>query len=255
MRQEIIENLKTTFIEDTRVHAMWLEGSDGTGQVDAYSDIDLVLDVMDGHEEAIFTAIERALSTLGTLDMQIKSPVGHPKIQTRFYRLKEGGPYLILDVSIQSHSRKPEESHFVKGDRVEVPVILFDKGQVIGYRDYDWQEIKAGMADRLLAIEALYAQHARVDKYLKRGHYLEALLYYGKYVVEPIVDLVRMCHIPEHFYLHLIHISDHVPAADRQLLEKLYQNDSLASIEQNMGLAQQAYPGLLRQVKEQIGNY
>lgn len=255
MREEIINHLKETFLEDHRVHAMWLEGSDGTNQVDAYSDIDLVLDVADGHEEDIFTLLESRLKDLGSLEMNIESQVGHPKIRTKFYRLKEFGPYLILDVSIQSHSRAPEESHFVKGDKVEVPVVIFDKAGVVAYRDYDWLQIKTGMAERLKAIEDLYQQHARVEKYIKRGHYLEALLYYGKYVVEPIVDLVRMCHIPEHFYLHLIHISDHVPAADRQLLEKLYQNDCLESLEKNMQLAQQAYPGLLRQVKEQMGNY
>ena len=48
-REQIIEYLKKFSIEKPYVNAMWLEGADGIGRVDEYSDIDFWFDVEKSH--------------------------------------------------------------------------------------------------------------------------------------------------------------------------------------------------------------
>ena len=46
-RQRLIELYERRFRDDERVRALWLEGADGLGMADAYSDVDLWLDAAD----------------------------------------------------------------------------------------------------------------------------------------------------------------------------------------------------------------
>ena len=57
-REHIIERFSDRLINNHFVYALWLEGADATGTVEEYSDIDLWLDVDDGHEEKIFEEVE-----------------------------------------------------------------------------------------------------------------------------------------------------------------------------------------------------
>lgn len=255
MRNRIITLLKTELQKQPHIHACWLEGSDGLNQVDAYSDLDVVLDVDDHAVDGVYQTLEKLLKEIAPLDMSIESQVGHPKIRTHFYHLEGTSEYLILDISIQCHSRAPEESHFYVDDKVEVPLVLFDKSNIIQYKQRDMSLMKQELKDHIANLEGFYQQHARVIKYIRRGHFLEAQLYFNKYVASPITDLYRIIHIPEYYDLFLIHISDHLPEYAVLNLEQLHQNNSLASLEANIKLARQLYPELLKEAKAQVEKY
>ena len=66
-RETILSLLEEGLRNNPAVHALWLEGADGLGTTDEYSDLDIWLDVADGREEDI---LELCLSLL--------EPVGKP---------------------------------------------------------------------------------------------------------------------------------------------------------------------------------
>ncbi|MGB0886452.1 MAG: hypothetical protein ACPGVH_01705 [Chitinophagales bacterium] len=248
-RAEIIKLINQLFIDDKTVNAFWLEGADGLGNVDEYSDIDIVLDVDDGFENCIFETFEQELNKIGSLDLNVEDFVDHPKIRTKFYHIENSNEYLILDFSIQSNSRNSKENIFTKGDIVSFPKIIFDKKEVVKFSTEIKNNYSENFKDRISIFKARFKQHSRVLKYVERNLFLEASMYYRKYVTQPIVELMRMKYTPKYHYLHLIHISNHIPKEEKLILEKLYKINSLADIKTNTKFAQNIFNDLVKQVE------
>lgn len=249
-REEIITWIKETFIDHSDVNAYWLEGADGTGKVDEFSDVDIVLDVKDGKEDEIFKTIDELFKGYGELDLNYEQEIDHPKLRQKFYHFKNSSEYLIIDFCVQSHSRDKKESTFSYDDLLEVPKVIFDKKSIVNYEVFDDSETKVGMRMRIEELKSRYTQHSRVVKFIERDQYLEAIMYYGKYVAEPIVELMRMKYTPKYHYLHLIHITDHVPSEEKEILEKLYQNANLEDLRKNVKFARTVYNKLLPEVEK-----
>ena len=70
-RNSIIAYLKEFAREKPYVNAMWLEGADGLGMVDEYSDIDFWFDVEKSHQESFLYACVRALERLSPADSRV----------------------------------------------------------------------------------------------------------------------------------------------------------------------------------------
>ncbi len=223
-RYIIIQEIEKEFIDNPKVYAYWLEGADGLDKVDEYSDIDIVLDVEDGFESDIFIATERVLLNLGELDVNYKVNHQHPKIHQKLYHIKNSNEYLIIDFCIQSHSRPQSESTFVKGDILEFPKIIFDKYNVITIVEQQEEYNIEILKERVEELISRYKQHSRVIKYVERGTFAEAFMYYMKYVADPLVELARIQYTPKYFYLHMIHISDHIP---KRVVEELENSTRL----------------------------
>ncbi|MDR7856593.1 hypothetical protein [Tissierella sp.] len=249
-RDMIINLIKDRFISVKEVHAYWLEGADGLNAVDKYSDIDIWLDVEDGYEDKIFQIAEEEFSKLGKLDFKFNVDHSHPKIHQNYYHIEGSSEYLIIDFCIQSHSRDKDEVRFVEGDILEFPKVIFDKSGVITIiKDYEQVDINL-MQKALDEIRSKYKQHSRVLKYVERKNYLEAFIYYLKYVADPLVELVRLKYTPKYFDLHLIHISNHIPEKDRKLLEYYYQISSLNDIQVKTVEAKEVCKKLMREIGE-----
>lgn len=230
MRKKIIQIIRDRLIDNPHVFAFWLEGSDGLNAIDEYSDIDIVLDVEDGAESDIFSIVEDTLEKLGELDLNYEVNHGHPKIRQKIYHICNSSEYLIIDCDIQSHSRDKEESIFQLGDIVSFPKVIFDKSSVVSIKEQK-EEIDIGLIrERIEDLKARYKQHARVIKYVKRKHFAEAFMYYTKYVADPLVELTRLLYTPKYHYLHMIHISSHVPTEEVKKLEEYYKLSSLDDI-------------------------
>src|SRR5437588_745187 len=99
-KQQIIEALKKRFERDPLVFALWLEGSDAIGGGDELSDLDLVMDVQDTHEEAVLAAIRDELATLGELDLV--SPIERPNafIWYQVFHIRNSPEFLLIDASM-----------------------------------------------------------------------------------------------------------------------------------------------------------
>lgn len=125
IRERIVHLLRDTFIDQEWIYAMWLEGSDGTGSVDHLSDLDIVFDVEDGYEEQLLETLEKTLTAIGPLDYKYEG--GKPDELLRYivYHIEGTPSALLLDITVQSHSRKYE---FVIEDLGTVPINIFDDG-------------------------------------------------------------------------------------------------------------------------------
>ncbi|XMB86750.1 hypothetical protein RJG79_02870 [Mycoplasmatota bacterium WC44] len=233
MRETIIKEIKTALQNNQYVFALWLEGADALGKVDKYSDIDFVADVLDNFEYKIFKLIEDTLSKIGKLDINEEVYVDHDKIYQKIYHLENTSEYLQIDFNIQSHSRKKEESTFVNGDIFEYAKLLFDKNNVVTFKEEDYVVDKEYIIRKVNEFRIRYTQHSRVIKYCEREQFLEAKMYYNKYVADPLLELARLIYTPKYFYLYMLHISDHMPKNVIEELESFYKVSNTRDIKEN----------------------
>lgn len=247
-RDDIINKLKYALEPLPFVYALWLEGADTNGTLDEYSDIDIWIDVEDSNIDKVLDAVESALLRLGRIDYKYVMPQGHPKLGQTVYHLEESSEYLMIDMNWQLHSR--DDYTFIRGDKIETARVIFDKDNIIRYKDYDLQDNAESNTRRLEEARYRYTQHCRVLKYVYRRMYPEAYAYYNRYVVEPLIDLLRLIYTPAHSDYYLIHISHHIPEVERQKLESFLRISSFEDIEKKTAEAQVWFDELLEQVIE-----
>ena len=236
VRWIIIKRLQEYFEPRSDVYACWLEGADGLGKVDAYSDIDLWLDVEDGQEIPVLEGCLTVLEEFGPLDLVERHDHPHPKIFQYNAHISGTPEFLIVDICVQSHSRGSEGCTFVEGDPAELPDILFDKADVVKMipePPLNQEEIKSVFRQ----CQETLAQQSRVRKYILRRKYLEAKAYYEKYVYEPLVTMYRLLYTPRHHEYGPVHISDHLPDEVVGNLEVLHRFTGLEDIERNLNMA------------------
>lgn len=230
-RQDIIKYLKEFSEEKTYVNAMWLEGADGVGRVDEYSDIDFWFDVGAGFQESFLYECIAAAEKLGELDSRydmIRKEIAQSNIH-----LKNAPEYLTLDICVQSHEiRGKEATCYVKDDIAERPLIIFDKEEIISFCDYkeDKKEIRRIFEEN----ENRIMQAGRVTKYIKRGLYPEAYMKYMENIAEPLVTIARLIYTPRLYDYGLCHISEHLPADTVGELEDLFKVADLRDIEEKL---------------------
>ena len=238
-RELIVERLRVGLEPLSYVNAMWLEGADANGHVDRYSDLDIYIDVLDQFEEQSIQDVERLLASISEVDYKHVIRHRHPKLRQRIYHLKGTDEYLAIDFMWQLHSRPKEECVYIRGNTIEAALVIFDKVGIIRYKDPDERDYAAENIACLEECEYRYTQHARVLKYVRRGLYLEAYAYYNKYVLEPLITVLRLIHTPYHADYYLVHISQHIPEQELKKLEFFAKISSLKDIEQRVPLAQE----------------
>ncbi len=223
---DVIEALRRRFESDPRVFAFWIEGSIAAGAADELADLDFVMDVADGTEVAVLSDIEAALDALGRLDLISELERPNPYLWYKVFHIDRSADHLLIDATVQRHSRN---ATFWEGadDR---PLVIFDKAHVVRLGVLDTPTQEAAKAARLRALQARYAQRSRVLKYVERERFLEAWACYQKFVLRPLVELVRLRYVPLRADHGLVHISDQVPEPIRRRLEYLHQIGSLGDI-------------------------
>ncbi|MCL2576885.1 MAG: hypothetical protein FWE27_02380 [Defluviitaleaceae bacterium] len=231
-RDEIIKKLELSLEPLPYAYALWLEGADANETVDEYSDLDFWLDFEDEYEAQIINDVEAVLCSLGDIDFKYVMNHNHPKIRQRVYHLNGTSEYLMIDFCWQLHSRtQTDDGILIKGDKIEAAKIIFDKKNVVRYKDYNPSDFSKQNDERLSEIKYRYSQHSRVIKYVRREQYAEAYAYYNRYVIEPLVDLLRLIHTPAHADYYLVHISQHIPVGEIERLEYFLRVSSLEDIE------------------------
>jgi hypothetical protein len=236
-RNVIIDRLTEALKPLPYIYAFWLEGADANGTTDKYSDIDFWADVEDEYEDAAYEAVETALAEISPIDYKYVMNHGHPKIRQRVYHIKDTSEYLMIDFCWQLNSRAREEFIYIENDRVEAIKILFDKDNVIRYKPLNIADFAQYNNPRLAEAQYRRTQHMRAEKYVRRGQYLEAYAYYNRYVLEPIIDLLRLIFTPAHADYYLVHISQHIPAKEKERLEYFAQIASINDISERLPLA------------------
>jgi hypothetical protein len=226
-REGIIRHLAEILAGAPAVHAVWLEGADATGSTDEHSDIDIVTDVDDGQEASVLALVRNALAEFGSLDYV--SAITTPTSGLRHQVLHiEGTPApWLIDVVVQSHSR---DFTFTRGHPSEVPRVLFDRSGVVQFRDTEAAALAAEIEDRTRQFAKEFRPTSRIAKYVRRGQFLEALGAYRKFLLEPLVELLRLRYCPLAHDYGLVHISKHLPTGVVERLERLHAVTSVTEI-------------------------
>lgn len=250
-RELIINALEKVLKHNQNVYALWLEGADGLGVVDEYSDLDFVVDVEDGYEDRVFSIVEEALKVLGNLDVNHRIKHGHPKMRQKVYHVEDSSEYLLIDFCIQSHSRDRTEGIFVRGDIVEAPKLIFDKDNVVRFGE-EPELNKEELKDRIYELQGRYKQHSRVLKYIERNNYPEAYIYYMKYVADPLTELMRIRYTPKYYYMYMIHISNHIPRKEVEELEQYYKIKDFDDIRLKVRDSSKLFNRLIKEIEKNI---
>lgn len=248
----IIEKLKENLEPLEYIYAMWLEGSDAVGQADQYSDIDIYVDFEDAYEHQAIEVVERILSQISRMDYKYVMDHDHPKLRQRIYHLEGSSEYLMIDFCWQLHSRNKEEFVYIKNDKIEAAKVMFDKTGVIQHKDYNEAEYAQWNTKRLEECKYRYSQHCRVIKYVYRGNYLEAYAYYNRYVLEPLIDMLRLLYTPAHAHYYLIHISQHLPQAELDKLQLFARISSLEDIAEKIITAESWFKELVQRYESKL---
>ena len=225
-RNSIIATLRAHLEPNPNILALWLEGADATGAVDEYSDLDLCCSVVADSLAQAADQAEQALASLGRIDFKQKLR-DEKDAQHLVFHLAGTSAYLLVDFNLFVD----RGSEFVVGDAIEQPLVLFDKANVIRYVSQQERLTASARHQRLQALKDTVAQISRLDKYFKRGEFLEAFGYYQKWLLEPLIEALRMQYTPLHPDYFIVHISRHLPSHVLRRLEALFQVNSVAEIE------------------------
>ncbi len=233
-REEIIDFLKIYSKDKEYVYAMWLEGADGINKVDEYSDIDFWFDVdKDKMTTFLYDCIEK-LQELGKIDSRVDDI--REEIAQSNIHLQNTSEYLTLDICVQSHNRDRSATCYIKNDIAELPLVIFDKNNVITFKENDELDIdliKKVFENNKYRIK----QKSRVQKYIKRNQYLEAYMKYIENIANPLVVISRLIYTPRHYDYKLCHISNHLPKDEVDKLEVLFKVSNFNDIEKNLDIA------------------
>ncbi|MNO49312.1 hypothetical protein D3C76_396600 [compost metagenome] len=218
-RETILKAIVSDFRREDYILAIWLEGSDGTKTLDEYSDIDLVCYTKEGCIDDAFTRLDDCMGRLGQVDIAYEQSGRPNNNRYKVYHLQDSSDSLLIDVTIQSESFPVL---FINEDKTVVPVVLVDKAGIVKYQAVDYATHRSQLHSQLIHAQGIYSQKNRAVKYTKRGLFLESLIYYHKYVVNPLVDVLRIIYTPFQADYSLVHASRDFPVDVVLILEKLY---------------------------------
>lgn len=247
---DITRRLETELESLHYVYAFWLEGSFAMGTEDEYSDLDYWVDVEDEYVEEMLAHVEQALSSMGELDEMDRRASEHPKLGQVVYHIKGSSPYLVLDFNWQMHSRDKDEYHYIEGDIVEGAKVIFDRSNVIRFEPMNCETVEENKKNCRIECDYRYSQHGRVEKYILRKTFPEAYAYYNKYVIEPLVILLRLKYTPLYPYHYLLHISQHMPNEVITRLNHMLQINSFDEMCSCMKEAEEWYHQLVIELYE-----
>lgn len=249
MRDHIITILTKELATYPFIHALWLEGADTHKRADQYSDIDVWIDADDDAIEKTFEALEKALGTLGNIDTKVEQSHDTDEIFQRFYHLADTLPFLLLDVCVQKHSREITLNTHNTDEKV---IVLFDKDDVLRFIEDTSTTTPQAIKSNIKELAAAFSIcRPKVEKHIKRGHFLSALHAYHHYVLEPLVVLMRLQADPTKKDFYLKHVETDLPPKDITVLIGLYKVDSLEELSSNLDAAEKV---MTSKLKEMLSN-
>lgn len=225
MDKTITEELKKIMEQDGTVHAMWIAGSVAEGTDDELSDIDLWIDIQDGQDKEIFSKIEKFLKSKGELDINFTEGVT-PPFSHCVYHLAGMNPYHFIEITLHSHSN--EIGLF---DALRKIKVLFDKDGTTNFKPFDKDSYDKMLQERKqFLIEKIEFGEQSIRKEITRRQFLEALHNYQFWLVEPVIELVRIEHTPLKITYGLKHGTRDLPKEVVTKIESIYLIKSLEDL-------------------------
>lgn len=209
-REHLIDALSKSLPQRPEVKAAWLAGSQATGRLDEWSDIDLMLLVEDDAVDVAIELVEAALTTLSTIALRYRVPEpawhGHSQV---FYQLTDAPQWLMVDVLLM---KRTTSNWFLEPERHGTPTILFDRDGVVKPSALDRTAHERQIASKLADLRVKFPmfQHL-IRKSIQRRNPAEAVAFYHALTLRPLVELLRIRHCPERFDYGLRYLVDDLP--------------------------------------------
>ena len=232
-RELVIGKIAKSLESVDYVNALWLEGADSLCAVDNYSDIDIWIDVKDGKENEVVDLIREILTSIGKLDFDFEKEHTHPKIRQHLFHIKDTPKFLLIDVCVQSNSRVFWFTNGMEGEKVN---ILFDKKNVINFREMDNKAFEKDLSERKEYLTKQFIlMRTDTEKEINRNDYLGALNFYLELAIT-FTELLRIKYAPTKHEFGLKHSSKDLPDNLVDLLKQVYSFKSIKDLEQNIDL-------------------
>jgi hypothetical protein len=189
IRSEIVEALCAGLEPLPEVLAGWEGGSAAWGTSDEYSDLDLNFLVADDAPfEALYSCAERSLETVSRIALRHSVPPG------RYYRLKDGGEFLLLDLCFFHQGAAEHNLEFERHGQVRQ---LFDKADWLRPRSVDEHALSLKRQQRREELSSWFpVSQSFVRKAILRGKRAEAMAAFWGYTLRPLAEILRMRYCP-----------------------------------------------------------
>jgi predicted nucleotidyltransferase len=242
MAERIEADLAEVLSSDSNVLAMWLEGSRAGGREDEYSDIDLNFMVKDGSSGVVYELIEERLTALGGLDVNYERYCTPKFVRQKVYHIKGSSRFLIIDCNVEEQQRG-----FVFTRGVDELRVVFDKHGSLKFQDLETRKMEQANLDALREIRgAYYGFRPNVEKQYLRGKFIEAFGYYQRYVLEPLIEVLRIAFIPAKTGYYIKDIYRDLPHEVTTALEELFKVADISEFEQKISQADELFERAVR---------
>lgn len=214
-RSQMLDALHEALGADPGVRAVWIAGSAATGRLDEYSDIDLMCAAADDHVEETIALVRRTLESLSPIEIEwrLPAPTWHGHEQA-FYRLRDAGPHLLLDLLVMKLSAAPA-SRFLEHERHGVPRVLLDRDGFVVAQPMDRAAHEAKLRARLERLRSSFPLlQTIVTRAIARNQPCDAAYFYMQLSLLPVVEVLRMLHSPDRFDFGMRYLRDDLPAIE-----------------------------------------
>lgn len=221
-RDALIAHLRECFEAQPWVRAAWLGGSDASGRVDAYSDIDLQLIVEADAIERAFEVLHASCERLAPIEVshRLPEPTWHGFSQ-EFLRLERCDPNHVIDFLVMPVSAPPA-SRLLEPERHGTPRVLFDRDGLLRVPGLDHGAHGAKLRKRLHDLRATFELHSPlITRSAARGLPVETVAFYQRFALQPLVELLRMRHDPDRFDFGLRYLDRDLPSADYEFVQQV----------------------------------
>ncbi len=199
------------------VAGCWEGGSAATGRVDEFSDIDLVIVASLDVADAIFAAVEDAISTVGEISHRwhVDPPPFRDTAQ-RFYFLAGAPRFFAVDCVIVTATGIAQ---FLERERHGEPQVQFDRSGQIAALPLDEHALATRREHRLGQLRGAVPIYLMlVEKELARDHPLEALGFY-QVLLRALIELLGMRYRPHRFDYAWRYVETELPEDAQHLIE------------------------------------
>lgn len=220
LRNLIIEAVSKGLQSMPEVLAGWVCGSVAFNLEDEYSDIDLNFLVDDAcSADSIYTVVESTLETVSPVKTTHSDPPG------RYFKLKDGGDFLLVDVCIYHTGDLVERLDKTRHGNI---IPLFDKGEWFRQESSAEPKRTAAIANRLKEHQAWFSvSQSFVQKAIFRDRQVEALAAYWGYTLKPLVELLRITYCPHRWDFGMRYLEQDLPGAVyNELCSLMYVGES-----------------------------
>ncbi len=248
LRDELRRPLIAAMESLDAVLALWEDGSASFGRSDTFSDIDFAAIVKEGQVECAAEAARLALSRVGAIAREYRQPTYHGDAQF-FWQMEAASPFNFVDFTLIE--RRPEAFRIDRGIHGD-PIIHFDKCGCLAVVEEDpggrQARIREGV-ERIAAVAEL--QPLLVRKYLLRNEPLHALGAYQRWIIHPLIELLRMKHCPGRSSFHTTYLMYDLPSSVTEKLAPLMMTDGMEAIARKLPLASAWISELIEQLRQE----